>query len=57
MSNNNEASTRALGDAQARRLLDAPPDDTLKGVRDRVILATLHYHGLRRVSNHVNLPH
>src|SRR6266851_1347448 len=35
MSNNNEGSTPALGDAQARKLLDAPPDDTLKGVRDR----------------------
>ena len=32
MSNNNEGSTPALGDAQARKLLDAPPDDTLKGV-------------------------
>jgi integrase/recombinase XerD len=31
----NEGSTPALGDAQARRLLDAPPGDTLKGVRDR----------------------
>src|SRR5271154_279631 len=45
---NNEGSTPALGDAQARRLLDAPPDDTLKGVRDRAILATLLYHGIRR---------
>jgi site-specific recombinase XerD len=46
--NNNEGSTPALGDAQARRLLDAPPLDTLKGVRDRAILATLLYHGIRR---------
>ncbi len=46
--NNNEGSTPALGDAQARRLLDAPPTDTLKGVRDRAILATLLYHGIRR---------
>ena len=46
--NNNEGSTPALGDAQARRLLDAPPIDTLKGVRDRAILATLLYHGIRR---------
>src|ERR1700687_3770163 len=38
MSNNNEGSTPALGDAQARMLLDAPPDDTLKGVRDRPML-------------------
>src|ERR1700738_4642923 len=48
MSNGNEGSTPALGDAQARKLLDAPPDDTLKGVRDRAILATLLYHGIRR---------
>jgi integrase/recombinase XerD len=47
-SNNNEGSTPALGDAQARRLLEAPARDTLKGVRDRAILATLLYHGIRR---------
>jgi site-specific recombinase XerD len=46
--NNNEGSTPALGDAQARRLLDAPPTDTLKGTRDRAILATLLYQGIRR---------
>lgn len=40
-SNSNEGSTPALGDAQARKLLDAPPEDTLKGKRDRAILATL----------------
>ena len=45
--NANEGSTPALGDAQARKLLDAPPEDTLKGVRDRAILATLLYHGIR----------
>lgn len=44
----NEGSTPALGDRQARRLLDAPPADTLKGIRDRAILATLLYHGIRR---------
>lgn len=48
MANNNEGSTPALGDAQARRLLEAPAPDTLKGVRDRAILATLLYHGVRR---------
>lgn len=48
LANGNEGSTPALGDAQARKLLDAPPEDTLKGVRDRAILATLLYHGLRR---------
>ncbi len=46
--NGNEGSTPALGDAQARKLLEAPPDDTLKGVRDSAILATLLYHGIRR---------
>src|ERR1700677_3876275 len=46
--NNNEGSTPALGDAQARRLLEAPAPDTPKGIRDRAILATLLYHGLRR---------
>ena len=44
----NEGSTPALGDNQARQLLKAPPADTLKGIRDRAILATLLYHGLRR---------
>ena len=46
--NGNEGSTPALGDAQARQLLEAPAPDTLKGVRDRAILATLLYHGIRR---------
>ena len=46
--NHNEGLTPALGDAQARALLEAPPADTLKGQRDRAILATLLYHGLRR---------
>jgi integrase/recombinase XerD len=48
MANGNEGSTPALGDAQARKLLEAPPADTVKGVRDRAILATLLYHGMRR---------
>lgn len=48
MANGNEGSTPALSDVQARLLLNAPPDDTVKGVRDRAILATLLYHGLRR---------
>jgi integrase/recombinase XerD len=46
--NGNEDSTPALGDAQAKRLLEAPAPDTLKRVRDRAILATLPYHGIRR---------
>jgi integrase/recombinase XerD len=48
MANGNENSTPALGDRQPRKLLDAPPADTLKGVRDRAILAALLYHGMRR---------
>jgi site-specific recombinase XerD len=48
MANGNECSTPALGDAQVRELLEAPTADTLKGVRDRAILATLLYHGIRR---------
>ncbi len=48
MANGNEGSTPALGDKQVRKLLDAPPADTLKGVRDRAILASLLYHGIRR---------
>lgn len=43
-----EGKTPALGDAQARQLLGAPPADTLKGRRDRAILSVLLYHGLRR---------
>ncbi len=43
-----EGKTPALSDAQARALLDAPPTDTLKGVRDRAILSVLLFHGLRR---------
>jgi integrase/recombinase XerD len=45
---NNEGTTPALSDAQARELLKAPPADTPKGVRDRAILATLLFHGIRR---------
>ena len=47
MANSNEGSTPALGDRQARKLLEAPPCDTLKGIRDKAILATLLYHGMR----------
>lgn len=46
--NGNEGKTPALGDHQARALLDAPDPDTLKGKRDRAMLAVLLYHGLRR---------
>ncbi|AMM18804.1 integrase (plasmid) [Burkholderia sp. PAMC 28687] len=44
----NEGKTPALGDHQARALLDAPDPETLKGKRDRALLAVLLYHGLRR---------
>jgi site-specific recombinase XerD len=40
--------TPALGDHQARMLLEAPSEKTLKGKRDRAILATFLYHGIRR---------
>jgi len=44
----NEGKTPALSDSQARALLHAPAADTLKGKRDRAILAVLLYHGTRR---------
>ncbi len=43
-----EGKTPALGDHQARKLLDAPDGGSLKGERDRAMLATLLYHALRR---------
>jgi site-specific recombinase XerD len=43
-----EGKTPALGDHQARALLDAPDPATLKGQRDRALLSVLLYHGLRR---------
>lgn len=47
-SNRREGSTPALSDEQARALLNAPLGDSLKTKRDRAILATLAYHGIRR---------
>jgi len=44
----NEGKAPALTDAQARALLSAPRTGTLKGKRDRAILAVLLYHALRR---------
>lgn len=44
----NEEKSPALGDEQAKAILNAPAEDTLKGVRDRAILSTLLFHGLRR---------
>ena len=46
-SRNREGVTLALGDHQARALLEALPAHTLKGKRDRAILAMLLHHGLR----------
>jgi site-specific recombinase XerD len=43
-----EGKTPALGDHQARALLHAPDAETVKGKRDRALLSTLLYHGLRR---------
>lgn len=43
-----ERRTLALSTEQARALLEAPPAETLKGKRDRAMLATLLYHGIRR---------
>ena len=43
-----EGKTAVLSAEQARKLLESPDPSTLKGVRDRAILATLLYHGLRR---------
>ena len=43
-----EGKTPALGDHQARKLLDAPTDDRIKSKRDRAILSTLLFHALRR---------
>ena len=44
----NEGKSAALGDDQAKAILEAPPATTLKGLRDRAILSVLLFHGLRR---------
>jgi integrase/recombinase XerD len=44
----NEGKTPAIGDAQARALLNAPAEETLKGKRDRAILAVFLFHAVRR---------
>ena len=43
-----EGKTPAIADKEARKLMALPNDKTLKGLRDRALLATLLYHGLRR---------
>jgi integrase/recombinase XerD len=44
----NEGKSPALSDERAKAILDSPSPDTLKGIRDRAILSTLLFHGLRR---------
>lgn len=44
----NEGKSPALGDEQAKAILDPPPAETLKGLRDRAIPSILLFHGLRR---------
>jgi site-specific recombinase XerD len=46
--NREEGSTAAFSKAQARRLLDAPPADTVAGLRDRAIMSVGLQVGLRR---------
>ena len=46
--NREEGSTAAFSKVQARRLLDAPPADTVAGLRDRAILSVGLQVGLRR---------
>jgi site-specific recombinase XerD len=43
-----EGSTPTIGDHEARQLLAAPDEETVKAKRDRAILSTLLYHALRR---------
>ena len=43
-----EGKTPALGDHQARKLLNAPEDDSIRSKRDRALLSTLLFHALRR---------
>ena len=44
----NEGKSPSLSDGQARLLLNSPSSETLKGIRDRAIISTLLFHGLRR---------
>ncbi len=46
--NRDEGSTLAFSKAQARKLLDAPPADTVAGLRDRAIISVGLQAGLRR---------
>lgn len=44
----NEGKSPALGDDQAKAILNKPTRKTIKGLRDRAILSILLFHGLRR---------
>jgi len=44
----NVGKTDAISDKEAKKLLDAPSPSTLVGLRDRAILVTFLFHGLRR---------
>ncbi len=44
----NEGKSPSLSDDRVKAILEAPATDTLKGIRDRAILSTLLFHGLRR---------
>jgi len=44
----NEGATQSISDRQAKDLLEAPDPKTIKGKRDRAILATFLFHALRR---------
>jgi hypothetical protein len=46
--NRDEGSTLAFSKVQARKVLDAPPEDTIAGLRDRAILSVGLQVGLRR---------
>src|SRR5215471_8731222 len=46
--NRDEGATLAFSKAQARKVLDAPPEDTIAGLRDRAILSVGLQVGLRR---------
>jgi site-specific recombinase XerD len=43
-----DGKTPAISNKEARQLMNLPNDKTIKGLRDRAMLATLLYHGLRR---------
>jgi len=48
--NRDEGSTAAFSKSEARKMLDAPPDDTFAGLRDRAILSVGLQVGFRRGS-------